>query len=333
VKKILFSSLKILVSLAGLGFIVLLFRNRWQEVLEVLKSFHPGMFLLSIGIFLIGFAVITLRFQLILGVQKVHLSWWQLFYLNCVGHFFSLFLPSSVGGDVVKGYYTYKRSGEKVASFTSIFLDRFVGSLAVLSFGLMALFYYGKKLNLISLRNWVLLLFALMVCFIVLLLNKGIANRFRFFSFLIPSRKLKDLFSHAYHSLNYYKHHKDILVKVYLLSLIGQVFFISLYYALALSLDLHIPYLNFFLVIPIIAVLSLAPSINGLGVREAGFVYLMGRFTGSEQALALSLIYDGLVYGIGILFGVWYLFREGFRYGVVHEAMKLEDEFEKIETI
>lgn len=332
-KKTLFTLVKILVSLAGLGFIVILFKDRWREVVEVLRRFHPGFFVLALGFFFTGFILITLRFRQLLMVQSVRISLPELFYLNTIGHFFSLFLPSAIGGDVVKAYYTCRRSGKKVASFTSIFLDRFVGSLAIMTLGLGALFYYGGRLNLNPIRNWVLGLLGVMILVGVLLLSRRVGERLQFLSRFVPSGKLKELFAHVYQSLNYYRHHAPVLCRVYVISLAAQILFIGVFYSLACSLGVFVPFFNFFLVIPIIGLLSMAPSINGLGVREAGFVYLMGLFTSAEKALAISLLYDALIYGTGMFFGIVYLGREGFHYEVVHEAMDMEEQVEKMEGL
>jgi len=40
-----------------------------------------------------------IRWQILLRVQGVHLSWWRLYGLLMVGLFFSLFIPGGTGGD------------------------------------------------------------------------------------------------------------------------------------------------------------------------------------------------------------------------------------------
>ena len=54
-------------------------------------------------------------------------------------------------------------------------------------------------------------------------------------------------------------------------------------------------------------------------------------FTAKENALALSLAFDALIYGMGIAFGILYLIREGFSYQVLREAMVAKEEIEKNE--
>jgi uncharacterized protein (TIRG00374 family) len=332
VKKKLLASFKVIISLAGIGFIFFIFKDRWNEVVAVLKSLKPSYFLVGMAVYIGALAIITARLSLLLKVQNIRIPFQELCYFTAIGQFFSLFLPSAIGGDVVKGFYIYKHSGKKVPSFTSIFLDRFVGSLAILSFGLAALIYYGKSLNLGNLTYWVMGLFAAMLVALYIMLHKDLGGRLSFLAHCLPSQKLKEIGAHIFNSVNYYRHHKAVLAKSYAISLVSQTCFISIFFVLALSLGLNISLFQFFLVIPIVAALSMAPSINGLGVREAGFVYLMGFFTSSENALALALLQDGLIYGAGILFGVLYMVREGFRSEVIREAIRVEDEVEELEA-
>ena len=63
----------------------------------------------------------------------------------------------------------------------------------------------------------------------------------------------------------------------------------------------------------------MAPSIGGLGVREASVLYLFGRYLPPERALALTLLMDIVIYSFSIGSGVWYAFRGGLKKQAVDE--------------
>ena len=74
-----------------------------------------------------------IRWQILLRVQGIHLSWWRLYGLLMVGLFFSLFIPGGTGGDLIKGYYLLKEApvGQKTSAALSVVMDRLLGLLGV----------------------------------------------------------------------------------------------------------------------------------------------------------------------------------------------------------
>lgn len=331
-KRVFPAILKIAVSVAGLAAIYFLFRGQIPEVVKVFKAFHPVPFCMAVLVLLAAFMIVSLRLQCILEGQKVFIPWKTLFYFNFIGHFFSLFLPSAVGGDVVKAFYINKKCGDKITSFTAVFLDRLAGSVGFMGMAFVAfLFFWGKE-DLVPVRNSVSLIFCCMLFGFVLLLSRRFAILFKKMSFLIPTRKLRGFILHLYGEMKEYREDKRILLKALAISVVMQIVYIHLYYFLSLSLRLPVPYFTYYFVVPIVTTLSMAPSINGLGVREAGIVYFLSAFTSKESALAVSLLYAAVIYSVGFAFGIFYLIREGFSYRILKEAAIMKEETEKIEA-
>jgi hypothetical protein len=81
---------------------------------------------------------------------------------------------------------------------------------------------------------------------------------------------------------------KSVYWKLWLISMVGQMLIIVMTYILSIGLALQIPAGYLFLVVPITFLISMLPSINGLGVREGGYVFFLGKI-GVSKAGALSL--------------------------------------------
>lgn len=87
----------------------------------------------AIGAYGVFELIAGIRWQVLLRVQGIHISWARLYGLLMVGLFFSLFLPGGTGGDIIKGYYLLKEApvGRKTSAALSVVMDRLLGLVGV----------------------------------------------------------------------------------------------------------------------------------------------------------------------------------------------------------
>ncbi len=72
------------------------------------------------------------RWQLLMRVQRMQLSFFQTFKLTMIGNFFSLIIPGAVSGDLLKIAYAGQHfSGRKTEILLTIMLDRILGLFAM----------------------------------------------------------------------------------------------------------------------------------------------------------------------------------------------------------
>ncbi|MBI5562258.1 MAG: flippase-like domain-containing protein [Deltaproteobacteria bacterium] len=256
----------------------------------------------------------TLRWSIILK-KDMDVGYLRLLSIYFIGMFFNNFLPTMVGGDLVKGYFLFKSSGRGDVSFASIFMDRYSGFTALMAVTSIALisgypliagtglpfffalviggFVAGSLFLWISpLHNWVMRMLA----------------RIHFYGI----NKKIDTF---YNVLMSYKGRKDILFKAFVCSLFVQCGVIAGYWFLGSELGLGVGAGYFFLFIPLTTAISMLPiSLSGLGIREGAFVYLFTMVGASkEQALTLSLMWFAIMAIVSLIGGVEYLRMGGRR--------------------
>ena len=128
----------------------------------------------------------------------------------------------------------------------------------------------------------------------------------------------------VYHAIYGYRHHQGPVLMAILLSFVGQAVFISVNFWIAISIGADISFWKFFILIPVSYIVSMAPSIGGLGVREATLIYLFSRYLPSERALALTVLMDVVIYLFGIGSGIWYAFRGGLKEKISEEMDALQ---------
>lgn len=315
-----------MVSVAAIAGLVYALRGKLIEALGVLRE---GLvwpwFLLAIAVYAVGLGVISKRFQLILRMQGVRLDFLKSFYVSFLGLFFNLFFPSALGGDVAKGYFVYEYSGKKLGSLTGVILDRLLGFFTIVLVALAALAAYSQSFDGAKVIFRTLFgALAFLVLGIFFFSHRGFAQKFGFLKFLIPSQKWQENLSSFYHAIRDIRNHKKLLGASLAVSLGAQVLFFLNNYLLARSLGLEISLGTFFVLMPLIFFVSMAPSLSGLGVREAGFVFFFKPFIASEQAFALSLVYDSLFYGSALLAGLLFALKGGLRREVIHDLETAE---------
>ncbi len=319
-KKSLGFLLRLVVSLAALGGLIYLLRGKLDEALLIIsKGLQWPWFLAAIVAYFVALAFISWRLKLIFHVQKVKVSFPQTFYLSLLGLFFTLFFPSAMGGDVAKGYFAYQYSGKKLGSLTAVILDRLLGFVTIVLFAVLIFAGYSHTIETPFIKRSLYGAVALLIFGIFFFAHKGFAQKFRVFLSLIPRAEWRQNISDLYHAIRNLQHHPKILWGALALSIAAQVVFFTDGFFLARSLGIGISLWPFFILMPLIAFVSMAPSLSGLGVREAGFVFFFKPFMSEEKAFALSLVYDFIFYGSAFFGGLVFAFKGGLRKGVIHD--------------
>jgi len=111
---------------AGVSLFLLTALILWSDrdqLVTTFTSLQIPLFILSLGMY-IGLQVIcSYRWQQLLRAEKVQEAFPRVLRLYFEGTFFSLFLPTSVGGDLVRGYRLSRSYAPSVA-YASIFVER-----------------------------------------------------------------------------------------------------------------------------------------------------------------------------------------------------------------
>ncbi|MBU9889268.1 MAG: flippase-like domain-containing protein [Candidatus Omnitrophica bacterium] len=306
--------LRFLISIAAMGLIFYVMRDKIHESMAILRhEVRWEWFGAAVAGYFIALAVIAVRLLWVFRVQDIVMRFRDCYYLGFVGLFYNLFLPSAVGGDVARAYYAYKHSGKKVESATSIFLDRLLGFFATIIIAAMGLIYFSREIESTYIDWAVYGACAVLVFIVAFFSSRRFARLFKGLARLVPNERWRHRMAEVYHAVYGYRHHHGPVLIATLLSFVGQAIFITTNYWVARSLGADIAFWKFFVLIPVISIVSMAPSIGGLGVREASVLYLFSRYLPPERALAYTLLSDLLIYSFSVGAGILYAFRGGLK--------------------
>jgi glycosyltransferase 2 family protein len=223
------------------------------------------------------------------------------------GLFFNLFLPTSVGGDVIKGLGLSKETGgHKTKIFASIVLDRLMGFAGITSLAFAAFFFSHTILNDKSVFVAIVSMSAVFLVLGVLFFSERIFTFFcKAFAFW-PAAKQGLL--NMQQNILLLRRNKSKALQSIGISLVGQFALALQFYLIAKAMHQDIDLIYFIIFSPIVCVVTALPSIGGLGVREIGWVYLLAKVGVPEGvALGISLISFGYMVVTGLIGGLLYV--------------------------
>jgi uncharacterized protein (TIRG00374 family) len=97
---------------------------------------HWLLALFLVGTLYLQIAIISWRWNVLNGALGFGIRYREAFSLSMIGLLFTVVIPGSVGGDVIKAYYVGTRVPRRRAhAFTTILMDRFLGLLSLLTLG------------------------------------------------------------------------------------------------------------------------------------------------------------------------------------------------------
>jgi len=287
------------VSLALMG--VIFYRMDLSEFVGLMRGADARFLAIATGLVIVGLVIGAYRWQRLLRALGISVPLRTLVASYFVGLFFNNFLPTSMGGDVVRIYDVAQYSHRPSASAASVIAERALSSLAQ---GLIALL--GLALGYDIARRFAGEIAALFAVLCLILLALLFGDRWGRGIALLRGRVRE-----ALESISFCLRNKPLALWVVFVSLFFHAVIVLINYAIFEALGAHVSLVYCFLVIPVILFITLLPvSINGLGIREWAYIYFFGRLGLSmTEAVAASLLFFFLLILVSLIGGVIFAFR------------------------
>jgi glycosyltransferase 2 family protein len=306
------AALKFIVkALVSLGLIVfLLSRIDLAEFLRVLGSARPSYLLVALGIYVVGQLFGSIRWALLAWPLGFKNSIKEFVTYYFIGMFFNLFTPSTVGGDLSRVYYLSQGAtadngrgwtGSTGYAIASVVTDRAIGMAVLVWIGAAAVLLFPGYALPLAVRYAVYGL-ALVILIGALLLPRAarflqqanyswgrklalVAENYRGNWWLLAQTIVLSLFAHS--------------IQVWMQLLVGQ------------SLDVELPWSYCFILYPLVGTFSALPlSLNGIGLREGGYLFLLRHINvDSEKAVAFGLLWLVIVALDSLIGGILFVLR------------------------
>jgi uncharacterized protein (TIRG00374 family) len=246
-------------------------------------------------LYLVNMFIATWRWWLLARAQHLAVGFRSLLGSYLVATFFNNFLPSNIGGDVIRIRDTARPAGSKTLATTIVLVDRGIGLMGltfVAALGSTAAAQMSDKIGPIGPGIlWAVLAASFAVGAPAVLMPQGVAALLR------PLRALhqewfEERITRLTGALAKFRDAPRSLAACFGGAILVQGILVFFYAAIARSLHLHVPLAHLAIVVPISFIVQMLPvSVNGFGVREATFGFYFTRLgLPLESALALSFI-------------------------------------------
>jgi uncharacterized membrane protein YbhN (UPF0104 family) len=115
-------------SLVSIGLLIyLISRQGWDEILEIAARIPHSTLAITLGLLVVSRLAVSLRWYSLLRTVIPSFPFFESFRLTLVGLFAANFLPTTVGGDVVRAAGVLRRTDNRMDAVTSIAADRLIG--------------------------------------------------------------------------------------------------------------------------------------------------------------------------------------------------------------
>jgi glycosyltransferase 2 family protein len=294
----------------------------WPALIEQVIHLDPGTLLICVALGFYGVIISSYQWQCLLDGEHIHVDLRRLINLYQVGISFNHFLPTGMGGDLVKAYYVGKEGNNQAGSASAVVMSRVTGFFGMMLISLPALLFWDTQLAHQIKVGYVLSCLAMISVFGVAFACVTLLPRFLHFQW-IPKRILPSFLKLGTALRESIRRPRTLWVAT-IFGMLYHTGYILNYYVYGLLLHINVP-LSFYLVaIPFISLIAFLPfSINGYGLREGAFVLIFSTVhVPIPSAMLLVLLMDVQVLLFGLLGGCIYLLpgtRKDRRMASIHE--------------
>jgi uncharacterized protein (TIRG00374 family) len=279
---------------------------------ERVASMNPAWLALALLVYAAQQMIGVWRWDRLLRAQHIEVERKKLAESIWVSMFFNNFLPSNIGGDVVRITDTAREAGSKTLATTVVLVDRAIGLTALLVVAAVGAFVLWLAGIYVPGSRWLWL-----SCIVLVLAAIFVIAMPDFVGHLLaPLRALNkpwvtERAQRLEEAVMRFGKARGVVAGAFGAAIVVQLAIVAFYLLTAKGLSVPLPTLLGAVLIPLSLAVQMAPiSINGFGVREAVFAFFFGRFgLPPDAAVALSLVSTGMVMGLSLVGGLLFVKR------------------------
>jgi glycosyltransferase 2 family protein len=309
-RRVLVLAAKIVVSVGLLA--LLISRSDVPRLWAYVRTASVAGLAAALLMFLLMVLLSAWRWGLLLRAQAVPVTGRRLTGSFLVATFFNNFLPSNIGGDVIRIADTAPAAGSKTLATTVVLIDRGIGLLGLVLVAAVAASVTGDSSAspIPAAALWAGLLAAIVVS------APALAAPDLLIRLLGPLRRLnpgwvETRLNRLADALHRFRRAPGSLAGCFVGAVVVQALLVGFYAAIAAAIHVPISTWHMAVLVPMSFLVQMLPvSVNGFGLREATFSLYFSRLgLPIEAALAISLLGAALIMLFSLSGAVVYVVR------------------------
>jgi uncharacterized protein (TIRG00374 family) len=290
----------LLLAKLGVSFALLFYvlsKSDTTALLKLVRAGDPLLLGVAALLYVVVLAISTWRWRLLLRAQGYPAPLGQLSASYLVATFFNNFLPSNIGGDLIRVRDGKHLTGSLTSSLAIVGIDRVVGFGALYFLAAAAYVFGGAHLRALAGAHFVIFgLGAVFGSLAYIFFQPGIARRLMAATGLSRRPWAQERFETVQEAVHVYREEVGVVWTAFAGSVALQSLLVLYYFCIAHALRIPVPLGACFLMVPLCGLIQSVPiSFNGWGLRESVFVlYFAHLGLPSDHALAFSLVGAGL---------------------------------------
>ena len=291
-------AIKIVVSVGLL--VLLLSRIDTARFWGYARTASLGWLAAALAVYFVVILMSAWRWGLLLAAQQVSIPGTRLLSSYLVATFFNNFLPSNIGGDVIRIKDTAGPAGSKTLATTVVLIDRgigLIGLVLVAALGATAVGRFSRAAAPIWPGFlWVGLLLAAIVAAPAFLMPQSVGRLLQPLRVLHPEW-VDERIARIIDALGRFREQPAALAGCFIGAVGVQALLVAFYVAITYSMHIPIQAWHLAVIVPVSFIVQMAPvSLNGFGVREATFAFYFTRLgLPLESALMVSFVGAALI--------------------------------------
>jgi len=308
IKKYGLITVKFLVTITLMA--VLVSNAHWPTIFNQVQYIGALPIAVTLVILILSVTISAYKWKIFLSIHDLNFDFSTLHRYYFIAMYINNFLPTTIGGDGYRIYKTFGNERSKSTALIAVIMERVTGLVALLLLAFVSAIYLFVSTGDDIVRIFLIAaaMFSVTVAFSYYIFPARVFHRLTK-RFRRIARIVEDFSSH----IDDYTKHRHLTVKVVTVSVLFHFHLCMAYFVLLnFGLSLSVSFYELFVVLAVVGIIGILPiSINGIGVVEGTFVFMIGQFgVDYDYALIVALLMRILVIPISMFGAVLFVLSE-----------------------